>query len=235
MRTFIVVGVSSGIGYSVVQELLDQGNFVIGLGRKNTIDHQNFEFLHLDLNNEKEVALFSFPNLEDDFAFIYNAGTLGEINSFVHQSQDNSKVVFQVNYLSATVLTHKILKKPNCKQIIYISSGAAKRAMPSWSQYCASKAALDMFAETVQLEFQNEHRSCKIFSIAPGVVDTPMQAQIRSTDEHHFPQVAHFQELHDKQELTNPSEVARKLVYLMHHTNDFPNVRFSLRDVVIPN
>lgn len=231
MQRYIVIGVSSGIGLALVQELLSRGKVVLGLGRKNVVTHQNYTFIQLDLSDAHAVASFAFPEMNEPFALIYNAGVLGEVKPCVNQSLENSAHVFQVNYLSAVMLSQKVLQDANCCQLIYISSGAANRAIAGWSQYCASKAALDRFAETLHLELNNDGRQCIIKSIAPGVVDTPMQEQIRSSSEKDFAQVAHFRDLHDNHELTSTNEVARKLYYVSQHPSMFPAVCMSLREV----
>lgn len=229
-KTFVIVGVSSGIGLALCEHFLAQGNRVIGISRKSSIQNQSFSFLSLDLLDEDAIEQFDFPQL-DDFVFIYNSGVLGEILPISAQSDSNAKAVFQVNYLAAVALTKKVLKQNSCKQIIYISSGAAKRAIPSWAQYCASKAALDMFAETLQLELNTEARDIVVRSVAPGVVDTPMQTLIRETNESDFPSVENFRALHENGELTSPQEVAQKLGKVINKPELFSGVCLSLREV----
>lgn len=232
MNQFIVFGVSTGIGFALVKELLKQKKNVVGIGRRNSIDHPNYRFIQLDLNNPKAVEEFVLPKLHEPFVLIYNAGVLGEVTPFVKQAQNNAQNVFQVNYLSLVSVTHKALQNiEHCQQIIYISSGAANRAIPSWSQYCASKAAVNMFAETLQLELESQGNNCLIRSVAPGVVDTPMQDQIRSTSENDFSQVDHFKALKEKGELSSPEDVAKKLLYIVENSSKFTEVCLSLRNI----
>lgn len=230
-RTFIILGVSTGIGLALAEHFLNKGHRVIGIGRKSSIQNPNYSFHQLDLSDELAVHNFTFPVVEENLVFIYNSGVLGEVRPITRQSEMNTKNVFQINYLAAVVLTQKVLKLGFLEQIIYISSGAAKRAIPSWAQYCASKAALDMFAETLQLELQQEHKSIVVRSIAPGVVDTPMQAQIRAISEADFQSVGNFIALHKNKELTRPKEVAHKLEKVIENPEHFDGVSLSLRDV----
>lgn len=230
IKTYVVVGVSTGIGLALCEHFLTEGSRVIGVGRKSSIQNQNYSFMYLDLLDENAISQFELPAL-DDFVFIYNAGVLGDIMPIAKQSNSNAKHVFQVNYLAAVALTRKVLSQNFLKQIIFISSGAAKRAIPSWSQYCASKAAVDMFAETLQLELQAEKADLIIRSIAPGVVDTPMQALIRETNESDFPSVENFRALHKNGELTSPQEVAQKLGKVINNPELFCGVCISLREV----
>lgn len=95
------------------------------------------------------------------------------------------------------------------RRIVHISSGAARNAYAGWSVYCATKAALDMHARAVQLDAV---AGLRIESLAPGVVDTGMQAHIRATDASQFPLVGRFQGLHRDGALQSPSDVARRLL-----------------------
>lgn len=95
------------------------------------------------------------------------------------------------------------------RRIVHISSGAARNAYAGWSVYCATKAALDMHARAVQLDAV---AGLRIESLAPGVVDTGMQAHIRATDASRFPLVGRFQGLHRDGALQSPSDVARRLL-----------------------
>lgn len=231
MKTYIIIGVSTGIGLGLAEHFLNQGHQVIGVGRKSSIQNPNYSFLQLDLSDERAVHEFTFPEVKENLVIIYNSGILGEVMPISRQSEMNAKNVFQINYLAAVALTQKVLKLDFLEQIIYISSGAAKRAIPSWSQYCASKAALDMFAETLQLELSAEARDIVVRSVAPGVVDTPMQTLIRETDDSDFPSVENFRALHENGELTSPQEVAQKLDKVINNPELFSGVCLSLREV----
>ena len=231
MSTYIIIGVSTGIGLGLAEHFLNQGHQVIGIGRKSSIQNPNYSFLQLDLGDERAVHDFTFPEAKENLVFIYNSGILGEVMPISRQSEMNAKNVFQINYLAAVALTQKVLKLDFLEQIIYISSGAAKRAIPSWSQYCASKGALDMFAETLQLELNTEARDIVVRSVAPGVVDTPMQTLIRETNESDFPSVENFRALHENGELSSPQEVAQKLDKVISKPALFSGVCLSLREV----
>lgn len=231
MKHYIVVGVSTGIGRALVEKLLEQGKIVLGIGRNNFIKHKNYDFLKLDLSDVEAVRKFKLPPIYESFALIYNAGMLGEILPVTQQTEHNAQHVFQVNYLAAVSLSQKALNLAHCELLLFISSGAAKRAIPSWAQYCASKAALDIFAQTLALELQQKEKKCRVFSVAPGVVDTPMQSLIRSCDESDFPQVEHFRNLHTNHELSSPKNVAEKLIMISQNPKRFDEVCFSLRDI----
>jgi NAD(P)-dependent dehydrogenase (short-subunit alcohol dehydrogenase family) len=75
--------------------------------------------------------------------------------------------------------------------------------------YCASKAALDQHARAVALD---RTPGLRIASIAPGVIDTDMQAEIRATSDDRFPDRHGFEALKRDVKLRLPDEGAGELV-----------------------
>jgi NAD(P)-dependent dehydrogenase (short-subunit alcohol dehydrogenase family) len=95
------------------------------------------------------------------------------------------------------------------RRIVHISSGAARNPYPGWSIYCATKAALDHHARAVVLD---NNRALRVSSVAPGVVDTDMQAEIRGTGLEHFPLREKFDDLKRNGQLSTPADAARKVL-----------------------
>lgn len=60
-------------------------------------------------------------------------------------------------------------------KIVLTSSGAATASYSTWGAYCASKAALKSLGETLAVE----EKDIVTVSVAPGVVDTNMQRDLR--------------------------------------------------------
>jgi benzil reductase ((S)-benzoin forming) len=97
------------------------------------------------------------------------------------------------------------------RELVVISSGAARTAYPGWSAYGAAKAATDHWVRTVAAEQAERARPVRVVAIAPGVVATDMQAAIRATDPRDFPRVERFRALHEEGELADPDDVASRL------------------------
>lgn len=95
------------------------------------------------------------------------------------------------------------------RRVLHVSSGAGRSAYPGWSTYCASKAALDMHARVAQLDAVP---GLRVASVAPGVIDTDMQADIRRTSAAEFPMQARFVALQQAGQLANANEVAKRLM-----------------------
>jgi len=101
------------------------------------------------------------------------------------------------------------------KRVINISSGAGKKPYYGWSIYCGSKAAVDLFTRCVSLEQQAREYPVKIISFAPGIVDTDMQQEIRSTAKEDFEQLERFVAFKNDGKLSKPEDVAEKVIELM--------------------
>ena len=94
-------------------------------------------------------------------------------------------------------------------RIVHLGSGAGRNAYAGWSIYCATKAALDHHARAVTLDQPPGVRIC---SVAPGVVDTDMQAEIRATAPERFPMRERFDAYKRDGALASPEHAARRLV-----------------------
>jgi NAD(P)-dependent dehydrogenase (short-subunit alcohol dehydrogenase family) len=101
------------------------------------------------------------------------------------------------------------------RRVLNISSGLGRRAMASQAAYCAAKAGMDHFTRCVALEEALSPNGARVCSLAPGVIDTDMQVQLRDADASRFPDVDTFAGLKDKGLLSSPADAAaRVLAYL---------------------
>lgn len=218
----IITGTSSGIGKALAEHYLAKGERVIGISRSNTLQDALFTHIPCDLSNIKELEQLELKKhiTQQDFpiALFNNAGTIGDINrshelTLSHYIQVANLNIVAPQYLSTLVL--QTFGFENVSFILNISSGAGQRPIPSWAAYCASKAAIDLFSRTLQEEILELGYSTRIFSVAPGVVDTQMQVTIRQSGEDNFSQNKKFVELKEENMLRSPEEVAQLLTELL--------------------
>jgi NAD(P)-dependent dehydrogenase (short-subunit alcohol dehydrogenase family) len=96
-------------------------------------------------------------------------------------------------------------------RVVNLLSGAALRPLHGWAAYCAGKAALLMLTQSVELEGAAAGIHC--FGLAPGLVDTGMQAAIRA---------AHINAISDipQEKLSSPGSAARAIAWLAAGAGD---------------
>jgi NAD(P)-dependent dehydrogenase (short-subunit alcohol dehydrogenase family) len=71
---------------------------------------------------------------------------------------------------------------------------------------------MDHFSRSVALDEALKPHGARICSLAPGVIDTGMQLQLRSADESAFPDAGNFAQLKEGGQLTSPEEAARRVL-----------------------
>lgn len=146
---------------------------------------------------------------------VHNAGTLDPIGFAGEVDDEAYRRNVLLNSAAPQVLGHHVLRAlarhpADRRELVVLTSGAARSPYPGWSSYGAGKAAVDHWVRTVAEE-QARRGGVRVHAIAPGVVDTGMQQLIRDTAERDFPQVERFRTLHAAGQLADPDAVARAL------------------------
>lgn len=98
------------------------------------------------------------------------------------------------------------------RKVLNISSGLGRRAMASQAVYCAAKAGMDHFTRCLALEQARVPGGAQVCSLAPGVIDTEMQGQLRSADAAQFPDIGNFIALKDNGALASPEQAAQRVL-----------------------
>ncbi len=237
MNCYFITGSSRGLGKSLVQELLKNNNNVIyGLSRTNPINEDAFYYIHIDLSDIDAVKSFRFPEVKeiDKLILINNAGVIGNIASVGHKISESIVNTFNINVVAPSLLINQFINQyqnfEGEKIIINISSGAGRHSISSWADYCASKSALDMFSLVVADEQKEQKYPIKILSIAPGVLDSQMQDEIRLVNKNDFPQLEYFVNLKKEGLLSSTEEVAVKLLNLINDLDQQMDVLMDVRD-----
>jgi benzil reductase ((S)-benzoin forming) len=241
MEYYFITGSSFGIGKDLTEQILQKDNtHVYGFARHQTITHARYSHQTIDLSDLNEIKQFIFPEpsqMPTKMVLVNNAGIIGDINFVGRKSADKIIDTFVVNTITPSVLTNQFLKQfekmeKSEKIILNISSGAGRHPISAWADYCASKAAVDMYSEVFNEEqiYQESH-STHIFSIAPGIVDTNMQAEIRQSNEQKFPFHRTFVDYHKNNLLTPTHEVSERLLNIIENPANYQEVILDLRQL----
>lgn len=233
-----ISGASSGIGLALARTAPFEAARVVDISRRGAAA---FETCQADLSDpagwRAAADLFDrdIPGFEGErVVFAHAAGTLepmgfaGEVDAEAYCRQ------VLLNSAAPQILGDAFLRAAGRTEarchLVMISSGAARSIYEGWSAYGAGKAAVDHWVRIAGAEQERRGGRCRVISVAPGVVATAMQGQIRSMTESHFPQVEKFRGLHRDGELRDPEGVAREIWSLLDR--DLENgVVLDLRDL----
>ena len=166
-RTILITGGSSGIGLELARQLLARGNEVIITGRdQHKLDaaQQALPGLHViksDVSDPGAIAALSetvigqFPTLD---TLINNAGIMRNLN--LNKSNGLQEVTQEIDInLSGPIrmvqqfLPH--LKTRKQALIVNVSSGLAFVPLPISPVYCAAKAALHSFTQSLRIQLRS--------------------------------------------------------------------------------
>jgi benzil reductase ((S)-benzoin forming) len=238
MDYYFITGTSRGIGKALSDLLLTKENTkVFGISRTKTIENSNYSHIKMDLSDFSAIEKFKFPNLENakEIYLINNSGILGPVKQTGRLNNGDILKTFMVNSIAPAILMNSFIKNYadySVKKIILnISSGAGRHVIESWATYCSSKAALDMFSKVAADEQKLFVKNpVKIFSVAPGIVDTQMQDEIRTYSKEDFHKVGSFIDYKNNNLLTSTEETAIKIIYLINNHSAFENTLLDVRD-----
>jgi NAD(P)-dependent dehydrogenase (short-subunit alcohol dehydrogenase family) len=224
----IVTGHTRGLGAALADSLLSRHADILAISRRRNAGLAarypgRLQEVELDLADLSALtgwladgAPGRFFAGADRVLLVNNAGMLAPVGPLADQDAGAVARAVSVNVAAPLMLAAAFAAASAHvadRRIVHISSGAARNAYPGWSIYCATKAALDHHARAVALD---DNRGLRICSVAPGVVDTDMQAEIRGTEVDRFPLRERFDALKREGQLATPEESARKLVdYLL--------------------
>lgn len=220
----VVTGHSRGLGHALAAGLLARGARVLGLARHTqpgllaTYPEQHRQ-VAMDMADTAALAAWlAGPELQqwlagaDTVVLINNAGVVQPMGAPGRQGAQAIAQAVAVNVAAPLMLSDALVQASRgCadRRIAHISSGAGRNPYPGWSVYCATKAALDMHARAAVLDAV---AGLRVASVAPGVIDTAMQADIRATPEADFPLRARFDALQREGQLADPADVAERLL-----------------------
>ena len=219
---FVVTGGGSGIGQALAHALSLRDQKVLIIGRRERALQEtarfstNIEYLCADvstLQGRDHIAnrILKVPHLS---GLVHNAGIIEPILPIQDLSENAWRKVMSTNldapfFLNKLLATHLVGGR-----VLHMGSGAAYFPVTGWSAYCVSKAGLSMLTRCCQLEYD----TVSFASVMPGIIDTPMQKEIRSSSRMDEDKSDFFKRLHEEKRLLSPETVAAFLTWLLLDT-----------------
>ena len=230
-QLFILTGASRGMGLAMARQLLKPGHTLLCISRKanDTLAAQaklaGVTLLQWtqDLAQSADISARLEQWLREQagegFAgvvLINNAGMIARVGPLSDADADDLRTALSVGLEAPMQLTAAFLRATESwtaqRKVLNISSGLGRKAMASQSIYCAAKAGMDHFTRCVALEEALKPNGAAVCSLAPGVIDTDMQIQLRGADASAFPDQATFAALKERGQLASPEDAATRIL-----------------------
>lgn len=220
---FIVSGASRGLGRAMAEQLLQPGHLVLGLSRQAPPAPAGLEQWACDLADPAPVAARLQAWLEglDGSRFasatlINNAAMLVDPKPLRDADARALSAAVRVGLEAPLLLSAAFLRATRDwsadKRVLHISSGLGRRAMAAQGPYCAVKAGLDHLARAQALEEALLEHGARVVALAPGIIDTDMQVQLRGADPAGFPDHEAFVQMKAGGRLDSPAAAAAKVI-----------------------
>ncbi len=228
---YILTGASRGMGLAMAEQLLQKGNALLCLSR-----HANPALSALAAQSGAQLTQWT-QDLADgqaaserlttwlhsqnpaDFAsvsLINNAGVIPPILPIGQSRPADLAQALRVGLEAPMQLCAAFLGATAAwtlpRKVLNISSGLGRYAMASQAGYCAAKAGMDHFTRCMALDEALQPNGAKVCSLAPGVIDTDMQVQMRGAAGEAFPDKAKFLQLKAQGQLSSPAQAAAQVL-----------------------
>lgn len=245
MHLSILTGASRGLGLAVAEQLLARGHHVLALSRRapDLVAPAGSQLTHwaVDLADSAPVAARLAEWLGgldgsrvSSATLINNAGVVSTPAPLSESRADELLQALRVGLEAPTLLTAAFLKGTQAwtapRKVLLVSSGLGRRGMAGSASYCAAKAGMDNLARAVALEEADKASGARVVSLAPGIIDTDMQVQLRSADRRLFPEGARFEQFKTGGQLDSPATAATKLLRYLDRADFGANPVADVRD-----
>lgn len=191
----LITGASSGIGQALALAYLQRGWRVALLARRTDVLQQWLSQLPLELPANQACILDADVGDADSMAeaaaqctaqmglpdvVIANAGISLGVDTAEREDLDVFEQVLRTNTLGVAHTFHPFIRAMQSRghgKLVGIASVAGIRGLPGHAAYCASKAAVISYCESLRGELRAS--GVKVITIAPGYIATPLTARNR--------------------------------------------------------
>ncbi len=228
---FVVTGGSRGLGAAMLRQLMAPGAVLVGIARRSDAaldaaaassgarleqwQHDLADALPVAQRLDQWLAAFGTDHFADA-TLINNAGVVTDPAPIAESDWAATTAALRAGLEATVLLTAAFLNATRswsgARRVLNISSGLGRRAMAGSATYCAAKAGMDHFSRAVALEEARRPNGARIVSLAPGVIDTDMQIQLRGADPVAFPDRANFVAMKDNGQLLSPEAAAARVL-----------------------
>ena len=214
MKTYLIVGGTSGIGLETTK-LLSKNDRVIVLSRakRNLDGFNNVEFYSTDVTKPVD----EFPNIDSAInGLVYCPGTINlkPLKSLKIEDFQND---FEVNLLGAVKVINKYfnnLKSSERSSIVLFSTVAVQTGMPYHSSIASAKGAVEGLTRSLAAEFAP---TIRVNCIAPSITNTPLAEKLLNNESKRKAS----EDRHPLKRIGDAEEIAKTVLYLLSESANF--------------
>ena len=208
----LITGHSRGLGAALARRALARGEQVFGLSRSLLDERaETLEQCRCDLADHAAIApaMTALVPADTRLSTVYlNAGVLGRIAQLRDTPLAEIAAVMDINvWANKLIIDWLAARAVAPSRIVLISSGASVVGHGGWGAYALSKATLNMLAQL----YAHELPATQLLALAPGLIDTDMQARLREADAQRFPSLQRLHAAHGSADLPAADTVAARI------------------------
>jgi NAD(P)-dependent dehydrogenase (short-subunit alcohol dehydrogenase family) len=204
MSKIAIVGGSKGIGFAILQKLVED-NQIINISRSSP------NLRHVNLTHHScDVLVDDLPEIDELDTLIYCPGSIN-LKPISRLKLDDFRNDFEINVIGAVkaVQTYlPILKKGTNPSILLFSTVASKLGMPFHASVAAAKSGVEGLAKSLGAELAP---TIRVNAIAPTVTDTDLASKLLRNEK----MVENITQRHPLKKYLNPEEVANMAEFLV--------------------
>jgi NAD(P)-dependent dehydrogenase (short-subunit alcohol dehydrogenase family) len=208
MKTYLIIGASSGIGKSLAQKLQMLGNKVLGTYNVTPPDIglDTVEMFHYDATKSEPL------NAEIDIldGLIYCPGAIN-LKPFARTKPEDFINDFELQVVGAIKVIQQYLpalKKGNSPSILLFSTVASGHGFPFHSIVASSKGAIEGLTKSLAAELSP---TIRVNCIAPSLTNTPLAKHLLGTDE----KIQNNANRHPMKAIGEPEDIANMAEFLL--------------------
>ena len=205
MKTVLLIGGSSGIGYETAKLLRD--NYKVIIASRNNPELDKVKHLKFDVL-EDDISDLDLPDAID--GLVYCPGSI-DLKPFKMTKPESFRKEMELNFFGLVDVVHGLLDKLKTAEkasLVFFSTVAVKRGMPFHTSVAASKGAVEGFARSLAAEYAPNFR---VNVIAPSLTDTPLSEKLLNNDD----KKEKMSERHPMKRVGKPGDIANFTKYLL--------------------
>lgn len=186
-NVILITGGANGLGREIA-EVFYKNNWKVYITTRTPSKYKNLKHLHVmkleltDASNIKQVVKQIITTDGKIDILVNNAGDI-KIGAMETTNDEDIKSMFAINYFAVINMIKEVLPSmriANKGHIINISSTAALSPSPGFSNYAASKAALETASIALAAELSSWNIKVSVFQ--PGCIKNSKRIEIKSNN-----------------------------------------------------